>query len=164
MDNIINDIRKRQDEIIVMINSTFDEIIREVARLNNCDVIEINEYEVKHPLTNTAGFKSKKVIAVIMNGERIIAPTWKNVVKIILSDALKNEEKRNKLYHLRDRILGRSRTRLSSNDSEMRSPLKLDNDLYVETHYDTETLMNLLIQILNQISYDYSGIQIVIKS
>lgn len=164
MNNIVNEIRKKQDEILLMVNSAFDEIVRDVSGLTQDNVDTDNEYEVTYPITNTTGFKSKKVIAVILNGQRIIAPTWKNVFKIILTDAITDQEKKRKLYSLCDRLLGRKRTRLSSSSNNMRSPLKLADDLYVETHYDTETLMNLLLQILNEISYDYSAIKIVIKN
>ena len=164
MNSIINNIRKKQDEIILMINSAFDEIVYEVSHINPANIDEKNEYEISYPLTNTAGFKSKKVIAVILRNERIITPTWKKAVEAILKDAIKDAEKKNKLYNLCDRLLGRKRTRVSSNPDDMRSPLELDKDLYVETHDDTETLMNLLLQILNEISYDYSTIKIVIKN
>ena len=46
----------------------------------------------------------------------------------------------------------------------MRSPLKLCDELYIETHYDTETLMKLLLEILDSISYDYNDIKVVIKN
>lgn len=164
MSNVINEIRKKQDELIVMINSTFDEIVKEVSKLNQSNNFIEDEYELIYPLTNTAGFKSKKVIAVIINDKRIITPTWKSVVEAILSDALKSKKTKDKIYNLRDKILGRKRKRLSSTSKDMRSPLNLDKNLFIETHYDTETLMNLLLQILNEVSYDYSKIKIVIKN
>ena len=46
----------------------------------------------------------------------------------------------------------------------MKSPLKISENIYIETHYDTESLMKLLIQVLNEISYDYNNIKIVIKN
>jgi len=164
MNNIIDEIRKKQDEMIVMVNSTFEEIIRKVLQISTSDICEENEYDAVYPLTNTAGFKGKKVIAVIINGEREIVPTWKIAVQKILEEVLKDREKKLKMYQLCDKLLGRKRTRLSSSPTGMRSPLELREDLYVETHYDTETLMNLLLQILNEISYDYSKVQIVVKN
>lgn len=164
MQNIISEIRKRQDELIVMVNSTFEAIIKEVQQINQNLTEEENEYELIYPITNTAGFKGKKSLAVILNGERIVAPTWKTVFKIILEDAISDEKTLNKINNLRDRLLGRVRTRLSSKPDDMRSPLKLSDDLYVETHYDTKMLMNFLLQILDEISYDYSSINIVIKN
>lgn len=164
MKNIIDEIRKKQDEIIVMINSTFDSIISEISKCDNCTISEDTEYEAIYPITNTTGLKGKKVIAVILNNKRIISPTWKNVVKIILEDAIKDEIKLKKLNNLCDKLLGRKRIRLSNTPVDMRSPLKLADNIYVETHYDTETLMNFLLQILNEISYDYSLVKVVIKN
>lgn len=166
MNNIIDEIRKKQDELIVMINSSFDEIVKEISKLKQTDIKEDEQYDAIYPLTNTAGFKGKKIIGVILNGKREIVPTWKQAVYIILSDVIKDENNKKKLYNLCDKLLGRKRIRLSSSSENMRSPLKLsdDDNLYVETHYDTETLMNLLLQILNEISYDYSNIRVVIKN
>ena len=162
--NIVNDIREKQNQLIVMVNTIFDEIIKEVENLSigegSCNI----EYESLYPITNTTGFKGKKPIAVIFNGKRIITPTWKVVVEIILNEILKDSIMKNRILDLRDRLLGRKRKRLSAQPQGMHTPLKLDKDLYIETHYDTETLMNLLLQILNEIYYDYSNIKIVIKN
>lgn len=164
MKEIIKDIRKKQDEMILMVNSTFDAIVEEVKKINNISNFDVNDYELEYPLTNTSGFKGKKVIAVVINKNRYIAPTWKSVVKIILKDAIKNPKYRKNLHNLSNKILGRTRVRLSSSDDNMRSPVEIEKDLYVETHYDTESLMNLLLQVLNEISYDYSNVKIIIKN
>ena len=46
----------------------------------------------------------------------------------------------------------------------MRNSVEICEGLYIETHYDTVMLMNLLLQILNEIGYDYSKINIIIKN
>lgn len=164
MINIIDNIRKKQDELILMINSTFDEIIREIAENGTCEIEKKSIYETIHPLTNTAAFKGKKVIGVIINDERIVTPTWKTVVKTILNHVLEDKENLNKMLDLRDKVLGRVRTRISKSKDGMRSPLELRKELYIETHYDTETLMNFLLSILNDLSYDFSNIKVIIKN
>lgn len=164
MNEIVRKIRKKQEELTTMINTAFDEIIKEVERISDYEVEENNNYDTTYPLTNAAGLKGKKIIAVIINEERYISPTWKNAVKIILDDVIKDNVKKKKLFSLREKILGRKRVILSSKLDDMRSPLELANNLYIETHYDTETLVKLLLQILNQIDYDYSNIKIVIKN
>ena len=163
MNDLIAEIRKKQDEMIIMINATFDEIIRKVGNLNLDNNIEKNEYEVSYPLTNVGGFKGEKVIAVIINGERYIVPTWKIAVKTILDEVLKDNRMKSKMNFLCDKLLGRVRNRLAHTSDGMRSAIKLDENLYMETHYDTETLMRFLLQILNEINYDYSKIQVVLK-
>lgn len=162
--NIINDIREKQNQLIVMVNATFDELVRKVEEIQAEGNENEIEYESVYPITNTTGFKGKKPIAVKIAAERMTAPTWKIVVEKILKEVLKEKEMEDRLMALRDKILGRKRTRVSASSSTMRSPLKINEKLYIETHYDTETLMNFLIQILSEIHYDYNNIEVVIKN
>lgn len=162
--NIINEIREKQNQLIVMVNTTFDELVRKVENLQLEGNKNETEFESVYPITSTTVFKGKKPIAVKIGNQRIITPTWKKVVENVLQVVLEDEQMKRKMFNLRDILLGRVRTRVSKKSDSMRSPLKLCNELYIETHYDTETLMNLLLEILNEISYDYNNIQVVIKS
>lgn len=46
----------------------------------------------------------------------------------------------------------------------MRSPIEITNRMYMETHYDTETLLNILInRILIPIGYDVKNISVIIR-
>lgn len=162
--NKIKYIREKQNELLAIINSTFDELVRELEKTKIEEQEYEKEYESIYPITNTAGFRGKKPIAVLFKDERIIAPTWKSVVKVILQEIIKDSKMKNKLKALSDKLLGRVRKRLSTNSDGMRSPVKICEGLYIETHYDTEMLMNLLLQILNEIDYDYNNIKIVIKN
>lgn len=162
--NIINDIREKQNQLIVMINTVFDEIVKEVEQLTLEENMTITEYESVYPVTNSTGFKGRKPIAVIIEGKRMTTPTWKKVVENVLREVIKDEKMKQKIFDLRDILLGRIRTRLSRKSDNMRSPIKLCDNLYIETHYDTETLIKLLIEILSEISYDYNKIKVVVKS
>lgn len=164
MMNIINDIREKQNQLIVMINTVFDEIVKEVEQLTLEENMTITEYESVYPVTNSTGFKGRKPIAVIIEGKRMTTPTWKKVVENVLIEVIKEENMKKKIFDLRDILLGRIRTRLSRKSDNMRSPIKLCDNLYIETHYDTETLIKLLIEILSEISYDYNKIKVVVKS
>ena len=161
---IIDEIRKQQDDLIVMINSVFDSLVQKVSNLSEGEVMDSYSYETVYPLTNTSGFKGKKVIAVIINDKRIVVPTWKVLAMEIFKSVLEKDIFNQRLYDLRDKVLGRKRKRLSDSDDDMRSPVKLSNNLYLETHYDTETLMKLVLQVLKEISFDYSDIKVVIKN
>lgn len=162
--NLINEIRENQNQLILMINTTFDELVKKVEKMQRGEENDEIEYEITYPITNTSVFKGKKPIAVKIQNKRVITPTWKKVVENILKEVLEDEQMKNKIFGLRDVLLGRVRTRVSKKKNQMRSPLKLCDELYIETHYDTETLMNLLLEILNSISYDYNNIKVVIKN
>lgn len=160
----IRRIREKQDQLITLINATFDEIVAELERTTQGTQNYESDYESIYPITNTAGFKGKKPIAVLFQEERIITPTWKSVVEKILTEVMKNEENKNRIMSLRDKLYGRVRNRISESEEGMRSAIKLEENLYIETHYDTETLMKLLLQILDEIKYDYNKIKIIIKN
>lgn len=162
--NIIKEIREKQNELVIMINSTFDDLVRKVEKIKMEENEFESEYETIYPITNTTGFKGRKPIAIIYKGERKMTPTWKVVVNTVLQEVIKDEMMKNRLMSLRDKLLGRVRKRLSKTSDDMRSPLKIYDNLYIETHYDTETLIKLLLEILEEISYDYNEIQVVIKN
>ena len=59
---------------------------------------------------------------------------------------------------------GKKRALLASSDEGMRSPLPIGGGLFLETHYDTETLLNILMnRILRPIGYDYSAIRVTVR-
>ena len=162
--NTIKEIREKQNQIITMINSAFDEIVTNIEKQNlNINPYE-SIYESAYPITNVTGFKGRKPIAVTIDNSRIITPTWKRVVQSILQEVVKDQEMKNKLFALSDKLLGKVRSRLSKNKDIMHAPIEICDGLYIETHYDTETLMRLLVQVLEELSYDYSNIKIIIKN
>lgn len=122
------------------------------------------EYETICSVNNVITYKGRKPLAVKIGDTRIITPTWKSVVKTVLKEVLKQSDMRERIFYLRDRLLGTKRKKLSSTADGMYSPLKLEEGLYIEMNYNAETLMNLLIEILNEISYNYDEIKIVIKN
>lgn len=163
--NIVEELRKKQENIILTINNAFDELIQSVSQLSEPNQINKNNYfESSYPLSNTSIFKGKKIIAVSINGKREIVPTWKEAVKTIFKYVLSEDTYKVRMYEINGKILGKKRIRLSPNNNIMKSPIMLAENLYLETHYDTETLLNLLLQILDSIGYDYSDIKIVIKN
>ncbi len=117
-----------------------------------------------YPFTmNSSFFKGKSVAAVILpDGMRIDTPTWLKFIEVIMKDC--KEDKCDALMSLRNRVMGRNRVLLGDNPELMRKPIKIDEELFVEGHYDTETLINIVKKrILDVVGYDYSGIRVVIK-
>lgn len=82
-----------------------------------------------------------------------------------MKDCNQIPEKHEKLLELRGKIQGRDRVLLAGTKEGMRSALKVDNGIFIETHYDTESLLRILTtKILDAVAYDYSGIIIIIKN
>lgn len=70
-----------------------------------------------------------------------------------------------RLYELAGQISGKKRVLLATSNSDMRSPIEIAKHMYMETHYDTETLLNILTnRILLPIGFDIGNIWIVIRN
>ena len=166
---IITELEALRKRIIQEVNTEFDRIIERATTENLTVSIPVTEapYESRYPLTAGAKiFKGTKPTNVIFgDNTRVHVSTWKHVVSNVMERCLADENNERKLRELSDNISGRKRMLLSKTGADMRSPLELCKGLYMETHYDTETLLNVLtIRILGAIQYDYSDIQVTIRN
>ncbi len=159
-----------REELIREIDEKIEQIIQKLQKEDanpapKC--VRVKEYESLYPLNIGTGiYKGKRPTAVTFSGGvRKECPTWKKVMEEILKDCCKNPEKHQALMDLRGKILGRNRVLLGSETGKMRSPVKIEEALFVETHYDAETLLRILTtRILDEVDYDYSNIQIAVKT
>ena len=167
--DIIKEIEAMRKRMIQEINTEFDLLIERamsegVTMDASCNV---ESYESVYPLAaGSRIFKGTKPTGVILSDKtRIGVSTWKQVVRVIMEQCLKSCDNKTKLMKLSNSISGRKRKLISESGTDMRSPLALCDNLYMESHYDTETLLNVLTKrILDAIRYDYSGIRIAIRN
>ena len=156
---LIQEIDEKIEQTIKMLQNNYDQPL-EIKR------IPAKMYESIYPLnTGTGIYKGKRPTGIIFaNGKRVETPTWKRVREEILKDCCKSPEKYRAMMDLRGKVQGRNRVLIGSETGKMRSPVKIDEALYVETHYDTETLLRILTtRILNEVGYDYSKIKIAVR-
>ena len=86
------------------------------------------------------------------------------MAQVILEDCFNDSACRIRLLKLREKVSGRSRTILSSDSTAMDSPIEITDGLFMESKFDTETLLNVLIdKVLTPAGYDVTGISIRIK-
>lgn len=172
--NSIEELENLRMQLIQEINIKFDNMIKQLCieqRENTVDIREkegeVEEYESVYPMTVSTGiFKGKKPTGVVYeDGYRVDVPTWKKVVEEILKKCDSNPDMHVKLLKLRGKVAGRERVFLSGKADEMRSPIKISDNLYFETHYDTETLLRIMtVRILDVIHYDYTKIKITVRN
>ena len=165
--NVMQEIQNARGEIMLKVDTAFTELIRRLE--NNANTFERRQpgnYETIYPITvNPAVFKGKKPTAVTIGGERIDVRTWKMVVEAMMRHCNEDPEKHVALMNLRGKISGRERVLLAKDGDMMRSPMKIDENLYIETHYDTETLLRtLMTRILDAVGYDYSNILVATRN
>lgn len=167
----VRELQVLREELIREIDEKIEQVIKNLKDENQAPPqkksVPAKEYESVYPLNVGTGiYKGKRPTGVIFpGGTRRECPTWKKVMEEILKDCCKSPEKHQALMNLRGKILGRNRVLLGSETGKMRSPVKIDEALYAETHYDTETLLRILTtRILDEVDYDYSKIQIAVKT
>ena len=107
-------------------------------------------------------FRGRKPAAVLFGEERVDVKSWREVFVAILTAC--NKERHDTLMDLRGRLAGKIRVFLSDSPDRMTRPVKIDEGMYAETHYGSETLMHILVRrILDPARFDYSNISIIIK-
>lgn len=115
------------------------------------------------PLTaNPSVFKGKKPESILFpDGREIKTPTWKTTVLAIMQDCNEDPVMHAHLMGLRGKVLGRQRAILAASPEKMHAPLEIDKDIYMESYYDTGTLLYVLKnRVLDEVGYDYSGIRV----
>lgn len=165
----IQRLQNYRTQLIQEINVFFDDMIQSMRteEMSTTVVEEVRAYESLYPLTSSAGiFKGKKPIGVkFPDGTRVDVPTWKRVAEAVLQKCNSDPSKHRELERLCGKVSGRERVFLASKPDNMRSPIAIDKNIYLETHYDTETLLRIITtRILEPIQYDYSGITIAIRN
>lgn len=169
--DVVLELERLREELIREIDEKISQVVKGLERENQETSQRSYEsdkpFESIYPLNVGTGiYKGKRPTGVIFaNGSRKESPTWKKVMEEILKDCCKDKNKRQALMDLRGKILGRNRVLVGSETGKMRSPIKIEDALYVESHYDTETLLRILTtRILDKVGYDYSGIQIAVQT
>jgi len=165
--NVLEEIQNVRSEIMLKVDAAFDELIQRLGNGANISPRQLRgNFETVYPITvNPAIFKGKKPTAVMFDNERIDVGKWKTVVAEMMKRCNEDPEKHVDLMNLRGRISGRERVILAKDGERMRSPIKVDENLFIETHYDTETLLRtIMMRVLDAVDYDYSGITVAVRN
>jgi hypothetical protein len=120
-------------------------------------------YEYKLPLSSaTFLFVGKKPTAVYFGDERVEVKNWRRVFEVIMSRC--NQQCHDRLMYLRNKVAGRDRMLLSNSPDGLRSPVKVDDEIYAASGYGSATMMYILTdRILKPAGFRYSDISIVMK-
>ena len=157
-----------RNQLIRDIDEAFGRLARQLESVGEESepVCSSEGHDSIYPLSYAAGtFKGKKPTYIVFGRERVEAYTWKMVFKEIMIRCNADVYKHRELMNLRGRVSGRTRAFLSDRPDGMRSPLQIDHKLYAETHYDTETLLRVLLhRILDVVHHDYSNIYIAVRN
>lgn len=173
--SIFQEIEQAREQLLAEINVTFDEMRQRFAESGEFGSPEeigdrrghTGPYENIYLLsTNPSIFKGKKPVGVLFGESgRVNVGSWKMVLEEVLKRCDSDPGKHVALMNLRGKISGRNRVLLAKEVGNMRSPIKIAENLYIETHYDTETLLRILLtRVLDAVDYDYSGISVAVRN
>ena len=112
--------------------------------------------------TAPSRFKGSKPTAVIFpDGRRLEVTKWKAAVTAILQGCVDTPPYGDRLMAIRGKVMGRRRTILGASPQGMDAPLEITPDLFMESKFDTESLLYALTKlVLDPVGYDYGGIRI----
>jgi len=139
---VMHKLENARTKMLTIVNNSIDLLINEVK--NGESFINDDSFaaETIYPLgINPAMFKGTKPTAVYFGNEKYEVKTWREAFALILQRCADSPKHRDGLMHLRNKIMGRSRTFLSDKPEGMDSPVEIAEGIYVEVYLDTTCLI-----------------------
>lgn len=149
---LLQQINTQCDALLQLIQSGADKATGMEQRLMEVNLMFIEPFRLK----------GKKPISLkFADGRQVEARTWKKVVLEILQHCNQQPVMHERLMQLSGKVAGRQRIILGHTPEGMDVPLQIDEQLYFEAKFDTETLIKILTEkVLKVVGYDYSQIKI----
>lgn len=121
--------------------------------------------EREYPLDTTdSTFKGKKPVSIHFSDGRVHqVKSWKEVAAILLQDCITHPTCSSRMYDMAGSYSGRKRIILDRTPERMDVPIYIAPDLYFEGKFDTQSLIYILKQIMDQCGYDRSGITLTVR-
>lgn len=159
---IVEYAEKIREELHEMIDRQIDSFL---LRLETGE--QLGPSETVLPLSTIAAyFKGKKPVAILYpDGSEVPVSTWKKAAVQLLLHCAEDEQMRGRLEEIRGKVFGRNRLLFGGSRHGMDVPLEFYPDMFLESKFDTETLMNVITKrIFDPIGYDYSGIRLKVEN
>jgi len=121
--------------------------------------------ERRFPLfVSPALFKGMKPVSLTFpDGRELAVSKWRDLAVALLQDCNADEICHENLHNMCGKVYGRNRIILGHDPSVMDVPLKVDEDIYFEGKFDTESLLKVLTErVLRPAGYDYRFITITV--
>ncbi|MFR9310084.1 hypothetical protein [Hydrogeniiclostridium mannosilyticum] len=156
------DIKQTAEQIRKELHEMVDEQVDAFLFRMECGETKSDLKFTSSLLIPTSYFKGKKPLSVIYpDGRQVAASTWKKVILELLKNCAADDVMHKRLSEISGKVFGRDRIILGETSKGMDSPIKIDDGIYMETKFDTESLLKVLTgRIFNAVGYDYSGIRL----
>lgn len=153
-------IEETRMKLIEQINNQCDALIEQISTNGNLGLFTFTLSSL-----SPAQLKGKKPVSLeFSNHEMVKTPTWKKVVETILKDVNNDPIYHQALLEFNGKCLGKQRAILNSTPESMDVPIEIDENIFFEAKYDTETLIRVLTErVLKPIGYKYEDIKLTYK-
>lgn len=94
------------------------------------------------------------------DGREFEVKTWKEVLQIVLGDCIGTEDRLKRVKNLCGKIKGKYKIILDNNSEYMSRPMKIYDEIYMETKYSNDVLISVMQRILDEAGYDYSKVYV----
>lgn len=154
---LIEEAEASRQKMHALIDKDYDALIR---------CIETGEPIEAQPMSlhsDSRQFRGTKPKEIIFGEERTVSVnTWREAARILLEDC--NRKRHTQLANICDKVSGRDRKILSSDPTGMDVPLKIDEVIFFEGKFSTESLLYVLKELIfDVVGYDYSEIRIRLR-
>lgn len=157
--SLIREINRQINGIICACGADTPHRSTPVVRENSGQVIASGETMSIALCGDVSTLRGTKPTLLRHGDDAILVTSWKQVFAAVLDICNRQEHYHEALLAARNETLGRSRKVIADSPQGMLSPLKVDDNLYVETNFSTEALLKLLRdRILNRIDFDSRSI------
>jgi hypothetical protein len=124
----------------------------------------MNEHEYSLKNFNPHYFIGTKPTALLFGDERVEVKKWSDVYRLVYAQVNQDSQAHEDLMYLRNKAAGKVRVFISDRPDGMERPLKVDDDIFVESGYGVETMCHIMVDcILKYVRCDISNIRIILK-
>lgn len=159
---ILPKIEQCRTELHQMIDNAFNKLVLSLVENEAVHDMKNGDCLILPLAASPAVFKGTKPTAVFLpDRSEVPVRTWKNAAQVILQDCCADPQRKERLMELRGRVAGNFRFLIHDRPDGLSVPLKICDDLYLESKFDTEALLrNITNKLLDRVGYDYRGIVI----
>ncbi len=147
-EELLKEIDRMRDKMIRSINSDYDNLR---LKLTGEEIVPAPIH-----MDSPSRFIGSKPVKLYIGSEEYSVSKWSEVTYFILCKL--NVERHDEIRGISDKLSGKKRTILGSTGAGMDRALKIDEDLYFESHFGTEMLLTLLMKICGYVGFDSNDI------
>ena len=163
---VLSEVERCRARLHQLIDDRLDAFMLQITCGDLSEYIQDKAVRAIPLVSASARCKGMKPMAVVFpDGSMVETSTWKKAADAILRNCDANPRCHEQLMEMRGRVNGNFRRLLAENPHGMDAPLKIAEGLYLESKFDTQALLDHLIQkILRRVGYDCNMIAILYRN